>query len=63
MYMQGTKTKSFAYQKVRSTMIEKGLYIQEKTPAIYIYQQIMDGRGQKGDRSKLQKWKRIRTVI
>lgn len=29
-------------------MIEKGLYIQEKTPAIYIYQQIMDGRGQKG---------------
>ena len=34
--------------QVLENMIEKGLYIQEKTPAIYIYQQIMDGRGQKG---------------
>ena len=34
--------------KVLENMIEEGLYIQEKAPAIYIYQQIMDGRGQKG---------------
>lgn len=35
-------------KKVLENMIEEGLYIQEKAPAIYIYQQIMDGRGQKG---------------
>ena len=35
-------------KKVLENMIEEGLYIQEKVPAIYIYQQIMDGRGQKG---------------
>ena len=35
-------------KKVLDNMIEEGLYIQEKAPAIYIYQQIMDGRGQKG---------------
>lgn len=35
-------------KKVLENMIEEGLYIQEKEPAIYIYQQIMDGRGQKG---------------
>ena len=35
-------------KKVLENMIEEGLYIQEKAPAIYIYQQIMEGRGQKG---------------
>lgn len=35
-------------KKVLENMIEEGLYIQEKAPAIYIYQQIMNGRGQKG---------------
>ena len=35
-------------KKVLENMIEEGLDIQEKAPAIYIYQQIMDGRGQKG---------------
>lgn len=35
-------------KKVLENMIEEGLYIQEKVPAIYIYQQIMEGRGQKG---------------
>lgn len=35
-------------KKVLENMIEEGVYIQEKAPAIYIYQQIMDGRGQKG---------------
>lgn len=35
-------------KKVLENMIEEELYIQEKAPAIYIYQQIMDGRGQKG---------------
>ena len=35
-------------KKVLENMIEEGLYIQEKAPAIYIYQQIMDGRGHKG---------------
>ena len=35
-------------KKVLENMIEEGLYIQEKAPAIDIYQQIMDGRGQKG---------------
>ena len=35
-------------KKVLENMIEEGRYIQEKAPAIYIYQQIMDGRGQKG---------------
>ena len=35
-------------KKVLENMIEEGLYIQEKAPVIYIYQQIMDGRGQKG---------------
>lgn len=35
-------------KKVLENMIEEGLYIQEKAPDIYIYQQIMDGRGQKG---------------
>ena len=29
-------------------MIEEGLYIQEKAPAIYIYRQIMNGREQIG---------------
>ena len=35
-------------KKVLENMIEEGIYKQEKAPAIYIYQQIMDGRGQKG---------------
>ncbi|MCQ2969148.1 MAG: DUF1015 family protein [Clostridium sp.] len=35
-------------RNVLENMIEEGLYIQEKVSAIYIYQQIMEGRGQKG---------------
>ena len=35
-------------KKVLENMIEEGLYIQEKAPAIYIYQQIMDEKKKKG---------------
>lgn len=35
-------------RKVLDEMIDDGLYIEEKKPCIYIYEQIMNGRGQKG---------------
>lgn len=38
----------YTARKVLDSMIDDGLYIQEEKPAIYIYEQIMNGRGQKG---------------